>query len=372
MRCLHLVPEGNAKPPNSRALAEALSEVRAGSRRRDRTLADPALRALLAGVSPPFAKYLTRATVGRLANELRTAANTSPARTERPGQGLKAPMRPGAGAGPPRSRSLGMSTVALLSGLCALVMLGGADRAGVFAAGHDGRGERRDHGGGPRSEAASASKTRPEAKTARAATTACAAATTTARRPGTDYGRLHSAPTRRERDAGATGSSGYATNEARRSVFETEGAAGSGPGEGEARSGNVALETRGHACGNRASGRFGYSPHRRAAADRLGRGFRFRGALRSRPARARPVGSAAQTDSLARPRRTALRPPRGSRRNRDWNYRARASVSQHRRLALEGGSFLLNRRRIPLLVAGTCVLVLASAAAARRTPSPRR
>ena len=72
-------------------------------------------------------------------------------------------------------------------------MLGGTDRVGVFAAGHNGRGERRDHGGGPRSEAASASKTRPEAKTARAATTACAATTTT----DTDYGRLQSAPTRR-------------------------------------------------------------------------------------------------------------------------------------------------------------------------------
>ena len=253
-------------------------------------------------------------------------------------------MRPGAGAGPPRSRSLGMSTVALLSGLCALACSAGLTEPVSSLLAMTGeaapRARRRPRSQASRRRSPTRSHRRRRLHRLRRqhpAATAAAASTTDT---GTDYGRLHSAPTQRERDAGATGSSGYEANEARPSVFETEGAADSGPGEGEARPGNVAPETRGRACGNGASGRFSYSPHRRAAADGLGRGFRFRGALRSRPAHARPVGSAAQTDSLAGPRRTALRPPWESRRNRDWNYHARASVSQHRRLALEGGVLL--------------------------------
>jgi hypothetical protein len=103
-------------------------------------------------------------------------------------------------------------------------MLGWIGRAGLSVSCDDCRRERRVLGGSPRSEAASATESRPEAKTTRAATTACAAAAppTTACAADdtdTDYGRLHSAPTRCERDAGATGSSGYEANEARPSVF---------------------------------------------------------------------------------------------------------------------------------------------------------
>jgi hypothetical protein len=102
-------------------------------------------------------------------------------------------------------------------------VLGWIGRAGLSASCDDCRRERRVLGDSPRSEAASAAESRPEAKTTRAATTACAAAPTTtacaADGTDTDYGRLHSAPTRREQDAGATGSSGYEANEARPSVL---------------------------------------------------------------------------------------------------------------------------------------------------------